>query len=370
MIKVSIITVCYNDKEKLKKTIESVCCQTYTNIEYLIIDGASTDGTLEMLQEYKRNKKIYIESEKDFGIYNAMNRGIGKASGDYIFFLNAGDVLFNESVIENVADYITNPNVIYFGKICLVYADGLKQIQDFDEKGRILGEKLSRGEMPCHQSIFSPRSALVNHNFREEYEIRADFEWLLYSFISGYECKAIPVIISCYNVNGASSRLKNNKQLQKEGQIILHKYQKELVKYRVSNFSKINQGETARKYIYLFQLMNNWMALKYKNFNIAQYLEKKNYKRIAIYGMSHIGLRLLEELHGERIQVIYVVDRNAENLFLNVKSLSLNEKLENVDAIVVTAVESFYEIQNILEKKVKCPIISLEDIIYDAAKKI
>ena len=369
MIKISIITVCRNVKDKLMKTVESVCHQTYSNIEYVIIDGASTDGTLAMLQEYKVYKNIYVYSESDFGIYNAMNRGITKVSGHYVYFLNAGDILYNEFVIETVVAHIEDITVIYFGKVCLVYADGLKQIQDFDKKSGSLEEKLYRGEMPCHQSIFSPRNALINHKFREEYKMRADFEWLLYSINRGYECKAIPVIISCYDVNGASSRLKNNKLLQREGQMILREYQEKLIKYEKPD-STMNQGAVARKYIYLFQLMNSWMALKQKNFTISWYLQQKNYRRIAIYGMGHMGLRLLEELYGESIEVIYVIDRNIDNLFFDIKAVSPNEKLENVDAIIVTAVESFYEIQSILYQKVWCPIISLEDIIYDIVGEI
>lgn len=86
MLKVTVITVCYNEKEKLKETIESVCNQTYSNIEYLIIDGASEDGTGDLLKEYSGCGHIYTYSETDHGIYNAMNRGIARATGDYVIF--------------------------------------------------------------------------------------------------------------------------------------------------------------------------------------------------------------------------------------------------------------------------------------------
>ena len=106
MLTITVITICYNAINRVRETIESVCNQTYPDIEYLIIDGASTDGTKEILAEYLRFPNIKIYSEKDFGIYNAMNRGIARASGDYIFFLNAGDTLYNKYVLEEMYQYI------------------------------------------------------------------------------------------------------------------------------------------------------------------------------------------------------------------------------------------------------------------------
>ena len=372
MLKISVITICYNENCRLRKTIESVCKQTYSNIEYIIIDGGSTDGTIHTIQEYLQKENIKYYSEKDFGIYNAMNRGITRASGHYIFFLNAGDTFYNKFVIEKVVSHIKDENVIYYGKTCLVYADGLKQIQDFEKVSGTLKEKIYRGDMPCHQSIFSPREALTNHYFKEGYKIRADYEWMLYCISKGYKCEGISVIISYYDVNGASSRLKNNRLLQQEGQMILAEYQLKQIDNEQTICSEIETGYRGitRKYIYLFQLMTTWMALKQKNSNIAEYLAQRNYRRIAIYGMSHIGLRLIEELRERNMEVVYAIDRNVKNLFLDIRTVYPKEELENVDAIIVTAVESFYEIRDMLKQKIECPIISLEDIIYEIAEKV
>ena len=89
--KITVITVCCNEKLRLKSTIESVRAQTYPDMEYLVVDGASSDGTINMMDEYSEDFRIRFFSEKDYGIYNAMNRGIARASGDYIVFINAGD---------------------------------------------------------------------------------------------------------------------------------------------------------------------------------------------------------------------------------------------------------------------------------------
>ena len=150
MIKITVITVCYNEKERLKRTVESVCNQTYAHIEYLIIDGASTDGTNDLFQEYLSFPYIQFYSEKDYGIYNAMNRGIARASGDYVYFLNAGDTFCNPSVIADVASYIENDpkDFICYGNIYLLFTDGIKRIQDYSKDKGTLKEKLFKGYMP------------------------------------------------------------------------------------------------------------------------------------------------------------------------------------------------------------------------------
>ena len=371
MLKITVITVCYNEKEQMRKTIESVCQQTYPNIEYIVIDGASTDGTANLLQEYGEYPCISIYSERDFGIYNAMNRGIARASGDYVCFMNAGDTFYNTQVLSDVAGEIgKDRTTIYYGKTCMVYPDGLRQIQDFTESSANLKELLFQGVMPCHQSIFSPRKALTNHYFREQYRIRADFEWLLYSITHGCLCKAIPLIISCYDISGVSGRIKNMALTQKEDQKIMKEYQQDFMdaEAKACKVMFVDREIETLKYALLFYLMNHWMMLKQKNYSIGDYLRKKGYHQIAIYGMSHMGLNLLEELKTQDIQVIYGIDRNSDNLCTDIKTISPDETLEKVDAIIVTCIDHFAEIEERLSKDVGCPILSLEDIIYEIQK--
>ena len=114
--KVSIITVCLNCSMHIRKAIESVISQTYPLIEYVIIDGASTDGTVEIIEKY-RDRIAHFISEPDTGLYNAMNKGIGAATGDILFFLNADDYFADENVVADVADVFSkNPDIdIVFG---------------------------------------------------------------------------------------------------------------------------------------------------------------------------------------------------------------------------------------------------------------
>ena len=105
-MKISIITVCYNDKDVIEKTILSVINQDYSNLEYIIVDGASSDGTLEIIKQYQKKYPIILISEKDDGIYDAMNKGSKVASGDYLNFMNAGDYFFSDNTISAVVPHL------------------------------------------------------------------------------------------------------------------------------------------------------------------------------------------------------------------------------------------------------------------------
>lgn len=123
--------------------------------------------------------------------------------------------------------------------------------------------------------------------------------------------------------------------------------------------------EMSDKHLALFLMMNQWVKVKQEGKNLASYFEKNGYKKIAIYGMSYAGETLLEELKDSEINVVYGIDRNAGEIYADVDVVSVDEELEDVDAIVVTAVTFFDEIEEQLEKKVACPIVSLEDILYE-----
>lgn len=119
------------------------------------------------------------------------------------------------------------------------------------------------------------------------------------------------------------------------------------------------------KHFALFQMMNQWVRIKQDGKNLSEYFENAGYKNIAIYGMSYAGETLLEELKETGINVVYGIDKKADSIYTDVDILSINDNLKTVDAIVVTAITFFDEIEDKLSKKVDCPIISLEDILYE-----
>ena len=119
------------------------------------------------------------------------------------------------------------------------------------------------------------------------------------------------------------------------------------------------------KHLALFLMMNQWVKVKQEDKNISEYFEENNIKRIAIYGMSYVGERLIEELKVSNIEVAYGIDREAKALNMDVEVVTLDDDLKEVDAVVVTAITFFEEIAEKLEKKLECPIISLEDILFE-----
>ncbi len=121
----------------------------------------------------------------------------------------------------------------------------------------------------------------------------------------------------------------------------------------------------SQKHLSLFLMMNQWVKVKQEGKNLASYFQENGYKKIAIYGMSYAGETLLEELKGTDIQVAYGIDKNADSIYADVDVVSLEDTLEDVDAIVVTAIAFFDEIEEKLSEQVDCPIVSLEDILYE-----
>jgi lactate dehydrogenase-like 2-hydroxyacid dehydrogenase len=121
----------------------------------------------------------------------------------------------------------------------------------------------------------------------------------------------------------------------------------------------------SNKHFALFKMMNQWVRVKQEGKNLSTYFETNGYKKIAIYGMSFAGETLLEELKDTGIQVAYAIDKNANALYADVDIVSMDDTLEDVDAIVVTAITFFDEIEEELSEKIDCPILSLEDILYE-----
>lgn len=364
MIGITIITVCCNAVRCIAETVDSVLAQTYSPIEYIIIDGKSTDGTLEVLRKYKNIGNISVYSEKDFGIYNAMNRGIARATGDYIYFLNAGDVLYDNLVIERVCSYIGDTREdIFYGKVCILQKDKVGLIEDYTREVAI-SKRISDGLMLCHQSIFAPKSAMVNHYFQEEYRICADYEWLLYSVCRKKKrCVGIPVLICNYDGSGVSSNRKNFHEIQFEKDKINQEY------YKKENMDQKERNEEwkrlSAKHLELFLLMNQWLRFIQKGGKIENYLKNFNYKKVAIYGMSYVGETLWRELKNTDIEVTYAIDKNARNIKVSLPIYAVSEKLPVVDIIIVTSVTHFEAVKEYLRNQTDIPIMSMWDFFEE-----
>lgn len=174
--KISIITVVYNGQGLIERTVKSVVNQTYTNIEYLIIDGASKDNTLAVIQPYT-SKITKIVSEKDNGIYDAMNKGLQLATGDYVLFINAGDELFSTSTLEEVFSTQSYADA-YYGNTAVTNESG-ERLGDrrLAPPEQLTSKSLKHGMCVSHQSFIARRTLCPNYNLN--YQISADFDWVI-----------------------------------------------------------------------------------------------------------------------------------------------------------------------------------------------
>jgi glycosyltransferase involved in cell wall biosynthesis len=173
-MKLSIITINRNNAAGLRKTIESVVSQIFTDYEFIVIDGASTDGSLDVITQYS-DKISYWRSETDKGIYNAMNKGIELAKGEYIQFLNSGDWLYEATTLIEVFESDRTEEILY-GDIAY-FINEKKQIQEV-YPSEITMFRLYYNSI-CHQSIFHKRTLFEKQNYNENYQVVSDWEFLL-----------------------------------------------------------------------------------------------------------------------------------------------------------------------------------------------
>lgn len=196
MIKVSIVTITYNAAGVLQRTLDSVLSQTYQHIEHLIVDGASTDDTVEMAQEYKEESDehaashdVIITSEPDKGLYDAMNKGLRRATGDYICFLNAGDFLPSSATVETIVGFAKRSRMeAETGELpAVLYGD----TDIVDDEGLFLGhrrlrppKKLSwqsfrQGMLVCHQAFYARLDIAQTIPYDLKYKYSADVDWCI-----------------------------------------------------------------------------------------------------------------------------------------------------------------------------------------------
>jgi len=211
-MKISIITAVYNNKTSIASCIDSVISQTYKNIEYIVIDGGSMDGTIDILSQYKNKIDILI-SEQDKGIYDALNKGVSCATGEVIGFLHSDDTFNNSETIEKIAETFSNKNVdgIYGN---LLYVDG-KNPQKIIRNWQSLQytqKMLRQGWMPPHPTLFLKRKVYSDiGNFNLKYRIAADYDFMVRVLNSNkYNIEYHPIYITLMRVGGASNKsLKN-----------------------------------------------------------------------------------------------------------------------------------------------------------------
>lgn len=177
--KFSVITVTYNAEKVLEDTIQSVISQTYHHVEYIIVDGASTDGTMAIVDRY-RDRISRVISEPDKGLYDAMNKGISLATGDYLCFLNAGDSFHEDDTLQAMVHSISGnelPDVLY-GETALVDSQGhFLRMRRLSAPETLTWKSFKHGMLVCHQAFFARHTLIEPYDLR--YRFSADFDWCI-----------------------------------------------------------------------------------------------------------------------------------------------------------------------------------------------
>jgi len=215
-MKLSIITVNLNNAAGLQKTIESVVSQTFTDFEFLVIDGGSTDGSVEVIKRYADRITWWV-SEPDWGIFHAMNKGILQAKGDYCQFLNSGDWFLQPDGLQQVFDYQPQVDICY----CDVQAEKEKRI--FDDRLSLL--TFFEGTI-SHQASFIKRSLFAKHGlYNEAFKIVSDWEFYIKTIIIA-QCsyQHIPVTLIYFDINGISCYKENGDLNEREREKVINAY--------------------------------------------------------------------------------------------------------------------------------------------------
>ncbi|NDP22037.1 MAG: glycosyltransferase [Paludibacter sp.] len=229
MMRLSIITINFNDASGLKKTLDSIAVQTFTDYEQIIIDGESTDTSVDIIEQFANatlpngeglGERFYWVSEKDNGVYHAQNKGILKATGEYCLFLNAGDYFVNETVLERVFSQDLQSDIIYGNLVVL-----------FD--GKIVGKSLGKSHatfLDIYSSIIKHQASFIKRSLFEKYglydeNLKIVADWAFFFKTVGFNdvsLQYVDIDIACFDNNGISN---NNSELCKiERQNVLNQY--------------------------------------------------------------------------------------------------------------------------------------------------
>lgn len=208
MTKISIVTICYNAATTIVPTLQSITGQSYPHIEYLIIDGASKDNTLSLVQQYAPQAKVY--SERDRGLYDAMNKGICRATGDYIWFINAGDSLRTQETVAEVVKTIESTSSfahldIIYGDTMIINAErkdvGLRRLRP---PKKLTKRDFLKGMLVCHQAFIVSKRIILPYDLK--YRLSSDYDWCLRMLTRSHKNVQIDSVLVNYLEGGLSHK--------------------------------------------------------------------------------------------------------------------------------------------------------------------
>lgn len=330
-MKISIITVVLNAKKTIRKTIESVLLQEYKDIEYLIIDGGSTDGTLSIIEEYRSKLSCFV-SEPDCGIYDAMNKGIKKSTGDIIGLLNADDWYEKEALPLVAAEFERTKASIVAGGIFYIEKNGIKKL-----RRQVSFSELWRTMPTGHPSIFITRKAYNEFGLYDtQYKIAADYELLLRMYHAGSSVTMTGTIFANFRIGGTTSTH------IVEGTVEYNEIIQKYCNYYPDKIGEINcLCETRLKQAKAISYIERHPSAIVSVLNSLKSI--KHNSHLVVWGTGVWANRVVEALGKSNISVDFFVDSDAKRQGQKFYKADIKEPsvLEKYDGIVFIAVKDY-----------------------------
>lgn len=254
---ISVVTVVYNDNNNIEKTIKNVLKQTYHNIEYIVVDGASTDGTLDVIKKYS-DKLLYI-SEPDKGIYDAMQKGANLARGEWVIFRNCGDFFITPDVIEKVFMQYEDKGEDFI----LCNSRYFKNYGFKDMKPAILKKHYFESMPVNHPSTFIRRKTQLKYPFHLEYKNSADYCFFIEAFENGAKYKYIDILVGLFNNNIGASTDNYERSILENIEILTEfSAPQEIIDKLKHSYKSIIMKKRLKRFIPFYSIYHSWNLKK------------------------------------------------------------------------------------------------------------
>ena len=265
-MKLSIITINYNNCQGLQRTIDSVICQTWKDYEWIIIDGGSTDGSKELIEQYKQHFAYWC-SEPDKGVYHAMNKGVTHANGEYVNFLNSGDAFYDEYVLQKISDMHSDADIIS-GRA--VRSDNLKPLYHYYSS---LFRQLYQLTIN-HQGAFIKRVLLNKYPYDENFKIVSDWKFWLQTIIwDEAKVDVIPLLVVKFDMTGISVEM--SPQHISERELVRNEFFPPLLRKELEDYYKIKKSPYVKYGEFLHHNNHFLFALGWRMLRLFVTIHKK-----------------------------------------------------------------------------------------------